>query len=70
MPSQSNVTLRDIYEVVERLENKMDQRIKELENDVEQIKDNQNKALGVVAVLSLFFSAAATWMWNKLTGAT
>lgn len=68
MPNPSQVHLKDVYDVVNRIEDKLDRRISNLENDVEVLKENQSRALGILAVLSLFFSAVAGWVWNKVVG--
>lgn len=64
---RDDVTLRDIYEAVNRLEDKFDKRLKDVEEDIDKLESFQNKALGVAAVLSSFISLIATFIWNKLT---
>lgn len=66
--SEDKVTLRDVYDAVNRLEDKFSKRMDDVEEDVDGLKNNQNRAFGVLAVMSLFFSAIAGWVWNKLTG--
>lgn len=67
MNAEERVTLRDIYDVVNRLEDKFDGRLKAVEQDVEDIKTCQNRAIGIASVLASFVSLIATFIWNKLT---
>lgn len=66
--TEDRVTLRDIYKAVERVEDKMDKRIEALEKEVDDLQSFQNRALGIISVASVFFSLAATFIWNKITG--
>lgn len=63
----SNVTLKDIYEIVERLEDKMDIRLKDVEKRVDTLEDFKGKALGVMGVVSLVGSALFSWIWGRIT---
>lgn len=66
--SDEKITLRDIYKVVERVEDKMDARLKEVENDLDSVKAFQNRTLGIASVFATFVSLAATYIWNKIIG--
>jgi hypothetical protein len=68
MTSRDTVSLRDIYEAVERVEEKMTKRIEKVETDVNVLQGFQNRALGVVGVVSLFASAIASFIWEKIVG--
>lgn len=68
MTSRDSVSLRDIYEAVERVEEKMTKRIEKVETDVNALQGFQNKTLGVVSVISLFASAVASFIWEKIAG--
>lgn len=68
MTQGDSVSMRDIYEAVQRLEDKMGQRIDKVEADVDGLKGFQNKALGILSVFSVFVSAIASFIWNKITG--
>lgn len=61
------ITLADIYSVVNRLEDKMDQRLKTVEEDVDNLKGVANKAMVVFGIISTVGSAFFTWMWKKIT---
>ena len=60
--------LRDIYNIVDRLENKMDKRLCSLENRTDKIEDIQARMLGAVSIMALFVGGAVTWVWQKITG--
>jgi len=68
MNDRDNVSLRDIYEAVERVEEKMSKRIEKVECDVNDLQAFQNKALGILSVVSLFASAIASFIWDKISG--
>jgi len=68
MNDRDNVSLRDIYEAVERVEEKMSKRIEKVECDVNDLQAFQNKALGLLSVVSLFASAIASFIWDKISG--
>lgn len=64
--AEDKVTLRDVYDAINRVESKYDRRLERIEQDIDQIKSFQNKVYGVVGILSIFVSAAASYIWNKL----
>lgn len=66
--SEERVTLKDVYEVVNRIEDKMSQRIAETERRVDILESFQSRTLGVLSIITVFISLAATWVWGKITG--
>ncbi len=66
--SSDKVTLRDIYQAVEKLEEKLDKRFEKNEDDIAELKAFQNKALGILGVFTTLVSLAVTFFWNKVTG--
>lgn len=66
--SGGNVTLRDIYDAVERLEAKLDRRIEKIEARTDSLETFQNRALGIVSVFSVFISLIANFIWTRITG--
>lgn len=66
--AEERVTLRDIYAAVNRLEDKFDKRIVNVEKDVNDLQRFQNKALGIVSVLAIFTSLVANAIWQSITG--
>lgn len=66
--SSEKITLRDIYDVVNRLEDKVDKRITNVEDDIKELKSFQSRAMGVASVMAAFVSLIATFIWNRITG--
>lgn len=68
--AEDRVTLRDVYDAINRVEDNLkkefNERITKVEKDVEEVKSFQNKLLGVVSALSLFFGSAAAYIWNRI----
>lgn len=62
------VTLRDVYDIVNRLEDKVDTQMEEIRTEVQEIRTWQNKAVGVLGILTLFANAAISYIWTKLFG--
>lgn len=68
MAKNNRVTLKDVYEVVNRLEDKMDTRLKDLEDRVETNESFRNRFLGIAAVIGAFAGGAASIFWERITG--
>lgn len=66
--TKSNVTIDDIYRIVQRVEDKMDSRLKDVENDVDNLKSFQNKALGIVSLVGIFSGTIASFVWERIVG--
>lgn len=64
------ITLQDVYNVVNRLEDKMDTRLKEIERRQDDQDNFRNKTMGVLGVFSVFVNLAATWIWGKVLGSS
>lgn len=68
--TDDRVTLRDVYDAINRVEDNLKKefngRLIKVEQDIEHIKSFQNRFLGVMSIISLFLSAAATYIWNQL----
>ena len=54
--------------MVNRLEDKFDKRILNIEKDIDDLKRFQNKALGVVSILAMFTSLVVNYIWQSITG--
>ena len=67
MTMNGKVTLRDVYDVVNRLEDKMDTRLKEIERCVEQNTNFRYKLLGCAGVIGAVAGGAVSVVWEKLT---
>lgn len=68
MSDGNNVTLKDVYDAVNRLEDKFEKRIKPIETDVNELQKFQNRAMGVLTVFSTFIGLIATFVWNRIIG--
>ncbi len=62
------ITLKDIYEVVNRLEDKTDRRLQDVEIRLDKVEDMQSKIIGAVSIVGLFVGGAVTWVWDKVRG--
>lgn len=47
----SSPTLKDIYDVMNRLEDKLDKRVKCVEDDIEVIKDWKSNLMGKISII-------------------
>lgn len=63
-----NVTIKDVYDLVERLEAKMSKRIEENEKDIEELQGFQNRLAGQLGLVSVFSGAISAWIWQKISG--
>ena len=61
------ITLKDVYDVVNRLEDKMDDKFKDHDNRLNKLEDLGSKALAIWGVIAFVGTAVFTWAWNKLT---
>lgn len=71
----SKITINDVYNVVNRLEDKMDRKFERYEEEqdkilsrVTTIESFNNRALGVLSVVSVFVNIAASYVWNTVIG--
>ncbi len=62
------VTLKDVYDIVERLENKMDSRLQRDETRLENMENFQSRAIGIISVVMFFVSATSSYVWDKVLG--
>jgi len=65
--TNDKITLRDIYEVVEKSNDKMDRRMCELEDRVNCLEDFKARILGMAAVIAAFVGSATAWIWKRVT---
>jgi hypothetical protein len=64
--SVDNISLRDIYNAVNRLEDKLSKRMDDQDGKIRRIESFQNKALGIVSLGMLIFSSLITYFWKKV----
>lgn len=68
MTGNNSVTLKDVYTIVERLEEKLDDRFVDHENRIRVIEKFMNKSAAIVSAAMLFASAFVSFITNRLTG--
>lgn len=68
MTNKDSISLRDVYEVVNRLESKMDERLSKVETKVDALEDFKSKTLGVLSIASFALSGLFTFIWKKIEG--
>lgn len=66
--TEDRVTLRDIYTAVNRIEDKFDKRIEDIEKNVDTLKAFQNKAMATLSVFSSLVGLGSSYFWKKITG--
>ena len=65
---KNNITLRDVYEIVERLEVKIDNRITKIEDKVDKLEGFENRVYGIAGLISLAIGSGIAFIWNKVFG--
>lgn len=66
MTKNTIISLKDIYDVVNRMEDKMDKRLNAIEGRVDVLEDFRGWILGGLTIIGIFVSGFATWVWKKL----
>lgn len=66
--SGGGVSLRDIYNAVSSLEEKIDKRMEKVEDRIDVLEDFKNRIYGMTAIISLFAAGVATFLWDRITG--
>jgi hypothetical protein len=66
MSRNTGISLRDVYEVVNRLEEKFDERLADHEMRIRASERFINKALAIAGLGSAFVSLAASYIWEKI----
>jgi hypothetical protein len=64
--TNSKVSLKDIYDVVNRLEDKMDKRLCDVETRVNVLEDFKGKMAGMTAIISTIFGALVSWFIKEI----
>lgn len=79
MSQKDSVNWKDIYDILGRLEDKIDGNFKQLKaentkdfDDIEKrlgiVESFQTKAVAIVGVFSGIFTLVMTWIWDKVIG--
>lgn len=63
---RSSVSLRDIYEAVGRLEEKLDKRMTRNEDRLENLESFKDRSLGIISIASLIVGGVFTWIWKQV----
>ena len=66
--TRNAITLQDVYNVVNRLEDKIDRRMTDIEIRQDRQESVTNKAIGVITVFSTFTGVLSTWVWDRIMG--
>lgn len=61
-------TTQDLWDVSNRIEEKLDKKFEALEARIRNIESYQNKAIGIISIIGTFVSIAAAYIWNKVIG--
>ena len=62
-----SITLKDVYEVVNRIEDKFDIRMATLEKRVDILEDFKGRVLGMAAAISAVVGIIGNWIWRQVT---
>jgi hypothetical protein len=66
--ANNKISLKDIYEIVNRLEDKMDRRLLILENRVDILEEFKGKVLGIAGFIGALAGSVISVIWNSITG--
>lgn len=64
--SNDHATLREIYELLDKLESSIDKKLERLEQRILLLESAIGKITGVAIVLSSVFGVAVSWAWGKI----
>jgi len=68
MTNGSKVTLKDIYDIVDRMETKIDKRMCDIEDRVGILEEFKGRALGTVGVVSALIASGLSFVWHEFFG--
>jgi hypothetical protein len=63
--ANGKITIVDVYNIVNRLEDKMDKRLCIMEKKVDILEDFKGKVLGMSAIVSTIFGALVSWFFRE-----
>jgi len=64
--TKDSVSLRDIYNAVNSLEDKLSKKMDKFDERLNILEAFRDRALGIMTVFTLFFSALASYVWKKV----
>lgn len=62
--TKETVTLRDVYEAINKLEDRMAHRIEKIETDVDQNTTFRNQLIGKMTVIFAIIGVGVNWAWD------
>ena len=68
MKNSDRVSLRDIYEAVGKLEDKIDRKIEGIQTEVNGLQSFRDRWLGYVSAISFIITLTFSLIWKKITG--
>lgn len=66
MTKNESITLRDIYDVVQRLEDKVDDRFNATEARINRLEEVASKGIVLGGIGMVLLSGIFSWVWEKL----
>lgn len=64
--NEERITLKDVYDAVYRVEDKLGKRLDDQDRKIQELKDFQNRALGILSAGTMLFSALISYFWDKV----
>lgn len=61
-----NITLKDVYEVVQRLEDKMDGKFDKLDEEVKENTNFKNQLIGKMTVIFAIIGISVNMVWDYI----
>ena len=63
---RDTVTLRDVYDAIGKLEEKVGRRIEKVEEKVNSLEEFKDRAIGIISIITVALSAVFSWLWKKI----
>jgi phage-related minor tail protein len=68
MASSPRDLTREILNITNRIEDKIDDQLKDYNTRITALEKFQNKALGVLVIVSAVFSILLNYLWERILG--
>lgn len=68
MTTNNKATIQDVYNIVNRLEDKMDARLISVEKQCDRNTGFINRAIGIGGIIGAVVGGAISIFWNKVNG--
>ena len=66
--TNKRITLKDVYDVVNRLEDKVDRRLVILECRVDKLENFKTRVITAAGIIGAVAGGLISWVWDKITG--